>query len=61
MTARIVRVGKQRQLITTTFTPEPQAKDGLREHVTLATPSALTETARLRALSLQDAGKRWPQ
>jgi hypothetical protein len=61
MTSRIVRVGKERQLVLTTFTPDPNSRDGLHEHVTLSTPTPLTDTARLRLLSVTEAGKRWPQ
>lgn len=57
---RIVRVGKDRQLVTTTFTPDPAGKGGVREHVTLTTPTSLTNTAKLRLLKVTDVGKRWP-
>lgn len=60
MTSRIVRAGKARQLVTTTFTVDPSAKDGVREHVTLSTPTPITDTARLRVLSLTEAGRKWP-
>ena len=59
--SRIVRVGKARQIVTTTFTPDPNGKDGVREHVTLATPDTMSETAKLRLISVRDSGKRWPQ
>lgn len=61
MTTRIVRIGRSRQIVTTTFTEDEQAKDGVREHVTLQTPTLMTDTARLRLLSVNEPGKRWPQ
>lgn len=61
MTTRVVRVGKARQIVTTTFTEDEKAKDGVHEHVTLATPTPLTDTQKLRVVSLTESGKRWPQ
>jgi hypothetical protein len=60
MTSRLVRVGKTQQIITTSFTPDPEGKDDIREHVTLATPDRMTDTARLRLLRVNDSGRRWP-
>lgn len=61
MTTRIVRIGRERQIVTTTFTEDDKAKDGVREHVTLATPTPMTDTAKLRILKLNEQGRRWPQ
>lgn len=62
MPSRIVRVGKMRQIITTVFTPLPDGQpEDWHEHVTLATPDVMTDTAKLRLLKINEQGKRWPQ
>jgi hypothetical protein len=60
MTARvIVAHGRAVQIVTTTYEPDPAAKDGVHEHVTLETPTPLTEAQRLRLESLNETGKFW--
>jgi hypothetical protein len=52
-------VGPTSQIITTRFTPDETAKDGVREHVTLETPQPLTDTQRLRLQDVNEAGRKW--
>jgi len=65
MTSRHIRVGRGRratdQIVTMTWGPNPRFEIGAEphEHVTLETPRTLTETARMRVLSLNEAGKSW--
>jgi hypothetical protein len=62
MTSRIVKIGRNglTQLITTSFTTDPDGKEGVREHITLETPTPVTETQRMRLLSTWEMGKEWP-
>lgn len=60
MTSRIVRVGKMRQLVTTVFESDETGQI-VHEHITLSTPTPLTDTARLRLLTVDEMGRRWPQ
>ncbi len=60
MIMRVVKVGKGRhrtdQAITTTYSTE----DGqVREHVTMETPPEITETQRLRLMSVYEEKKSW--
>lgn len=61
---RLITVGKGRratnQVVSTRYTLDPNAKCGVREHVTLATPQDISDTAKLRTLALGDAGREWP-
>jgi len=60
MTSRIVRVGKTQQMITTQFIPGSRPGfEERHEHVTLATPRAITDTQRLRTLASWEQGKDW--
>lgn len=68
--SKIIHVGSGRkataQIVTTkhvhgapTATPWP-GEGVVHEHVTLETPKAHSNTAKLRILTLKDAGKVWP-
>lgn len=63
--SRIVLVGRGRratsQIITTrTVAGEHPGFTEVHDHITLETPKAHSDTAKLRILSLKDAGKVWP-
>jgi hypothetical protein len=62
MTSRKVRVGSTRngtdQLITTTYLREDDGR--LHEHVTLQTPTPITDTQRLRLVQSWELDKGWP-
>jgi hypothetical protein len=63
MTRRLVRVGKRHgaagtdQLITVTY--ETEADGTVREHITLETPTPVTDTQRLRLLKTWEIGREW--
>jgi|HubBroStandDraft_4_1064222.scaffolds.fasta_scaffold465325_1 hypothetical protein len=61
MTSRRIRIGKLYQIVTMQWGPNPKHEIGSEphEHVTLETPKPVTDTARLRVLALNDAGKSW--
>lgn len=62
MTSRIVRVGRGKhatmQVVTTQWLLDPNGD--VREHVTLATPSEQSDTAKLRLMSARERGHTWP-
>jgi hypothetical protein len=57
MTSRIVRVGRIQQVITTTYTTQPDGT--VHEHITLATPNQLTDTQRLRIQKTWENSHDW--
>jgi hypothetical protein len=58
MTSRIVRVGRQEQVITTTYSLDDAGN--VHEHITLETPNPLTETQRLRLVQTWENTKEFP-
>jgi hypothetical protein len=65
MISRVIRTPKKRGLrqgddmiVTTTYSTEDDGK--LREHVTMETPKALTETQRLRLVQTWENEKEFP-
>jgi hypothetical protein len=61
MTSRIVRIGRQAQVITTRWVAGTLPGFTERhEHVTLETPKAHSDTARLRLLTAKELGQSFP-
>jgi hypothetical protein len=65
MTSRFIRGRRARglkpgddQVVTTTYETEADGK--VREHVTLETPKALTETQRLRLIQTWEGEREYP-
>jgi hypothetical protein len=61
MTSRIIRIGRGKlgsaQMVTTQWLAGPDGT--VHEHVTLETPKHMSDTAKLRLITSQEAGKSW--
>ena len=59
MVTKRIQIDSIAQIVTTSFEPDAAGRNGVREIVTLETPKRVTDTQKLRVLTVRDFGKSW--